>query len=216
MAAIIVNNDVLFLHVPRTGGSFITKLLRKRWGVTQLSSRNMPEYYGHALIGHFGDLQRYRFTFAFVRHPVSWVESIWKFIQSRKYPWRPFKKSLHGRWHPWDILLSYEADEFLDWIHNIIRNEPGLFTRMTEWFVGPPDSRLIDFIGRYDTLHADICTALTLARLPDPPSLADVQAMEPVSPRPGVVEWQIDSLNAFKQSERVLIKRFWPEDYNNG
>ena len=68
------NDRFLFIHVPKTGGMWVTEALQEAGVEVEEEIGATPE---HPLLSELE--RRGRFTFAFVREPLSWYASIWKF-----------------------------------------------------------------------------------------------------------------------------------------
>lgn len=148
-----------FMHIPRTGGMWVTDALVAAGVPTENLDRASPgvvaAHAGLAQTEDYGD----RFTFAFVRHPLDWWRSLWGF------------RMLHG-WDPQHSIDSVvAADDFNEFIALVIERLPGHFTERCSWYIGPASSP-ISFVGRYESLADDLVYALRRAGEPfDEPSL---------------------------------------------
>lgn len=116
--------------------------------------------------------------FAAIRHPVSWLESHFRY--QTLHEWRRWEMP---KWHPLREIEDCRAKEFSDFVHRYLAWHPGFISRMFEQYIG---------IGRFcrscimdqETLDFDLRT--TLAKL-------------------GCIEWQdeplgIESINVTKQA----------------
>jgi hypothetical protein len=143
------NDKFLFIHVPKTGGMWVTEALQEAGVEVEEEFGATPE---HPLLSELD--RRGRFTFAFVREPFSWYASIWKF---RNY--------FHLHKGPAEIQLPYDRFielEFPDFVENVATQLPGFLAAHYEQFVGPREDE-IDFIGRYERLGDGVVTALRVA-----------------------------------------------------
>lgn len=133
------NEKLLFVHIPKTGGSWAEIAMRAA-GVR-------TEREGDDLHPQLNDLERRgRFTLAFVREPVAWYGSHYC-----------YKRGNHGTPHYiYDPLLHLPFPEFLQ---ECTRLFPGRYSRLLSLFVGTPHSP-IDFIGYFERLEDDLCRAL--------------------------------------------------------
>jgi len=145
----LVTERTLFLHTPKTGGTWVTVAL-KAAGVsydriwTRLGAGNR----GHPTLAEAAAF-RDRFTFAFVRHPLDLYRSFW--ADNMRVGWptnRPF--------------YDLRSDDFPTYVNRILARHPGFFSQHLEEFTGPPEAP-IPFVGRYESLRDDLVRALALA-----------------------------------------------------
>jgi len=143
------NDKFLFIHVPKTGGMWVTEVLQEAGVEVSEEFGATPE---HPLLSELE--RRGRFTFAFVREPLSWYGSIWRF---RNY-FNLHKGPAEGQL-PYDRFIGLDFPEFLE---NVATHVPGFLSKHYELFVGPRDAE-IDFVGRYERLEDDVVSALRAA-----------------------------------------------------
>jgi hypothetical protein len=143
------NDRFLFIHVPKTGGMWVTEALQEAGVEVEEEIGATPE---HPLLSELE--RRGRFTFAFVREPLSWYASIWKF---RNY-FHLHKGPAEGQL-PYDRFIELDFPEFID---SVAKQLPGFLSNHYEQFVGPRDQE-IDFVGRYESLEDDVISALRAA-----------------------------------------------------
>lgn len=186
------NDRLLFVHVPKTGGSWVSAALDAA-GVE-------VEKIGETPHSEIKDLDvRGRFTFAFVREPLSWYGSTWNYRRKHQpNDWR-------GRyWQPIDEWI--QNLEFHDFLEKLIEDRPALLSRYYELYVGPPRDP-IDFIGRYENLQEDLILALELAEQGfDEEALRAVAPVNTSAPTPPCPEEIRDRL---VQSEKDAYERFY-------
>jgi hypothetical protein len=97
------------------------------------------------------------FRFCFVRHPLSWYESWWKFMETVN--WRDFGKTNSASlWHPNSILNGLGSNDFNEFVWNVMQKRPGY---VSELFMSYTKSG-INFIGRTESLNQDMLDVLTL------------------------------------------------------
>jgi hypothetical protein len=145
----LVTPRLLFLHVPKTGGTWVQVAL-KAAGVRgeTIWTRLGPGSRGHATLVEaraFTD----RFTFAFVRHPLDLYRSRW--AGAMRDGW-PENRMLHGM----------RSDDFPTFVRQVIERHPGFLTKRFEDFTGPRNAP-ISFVGRYESLVDDLVRALKQA-----------------------------------------------------
>jgi hypothetical protein len=163
--ALLLKNGSVFLHVPKTGGAWVTSVLESQG----LIERRIAE--GHADMDRallWFARRRWRskpsFIFCFVRNPLSWYESWFRFMSLSKWNWMQFGTSASGSqgWHPNYLLNGCGSDDFNTFVRNVIRARPGYVTEMLGWYTKPP----ISFVGKQENLDADLVDALKQAQLP--------------------------------------------------
>jgi hypothetical protein len=137
MAAVILEKAI-FLHVPKTGGTWITKSL-----ISQKSYRaGIKEH------PYFNGVRRAdrrlqaacngRFCFAFVRHPLTWWQSYW----------------CHRVRNNW----KNTSRDFNEFIQNACLKTAGECGRVFDKFINK-----VDFVGRFERLERDLKKALALS-----------------------------------------------------
>ncbi len=153
MSACVCGDRALFLHIPKTGGSWVESTLKAHGLGDEKVATIDGVTWRHAPLPMLR--QSFDFTFTFVRHPLSWYESWWKFQAGQ---WQIFEP---GVWHPQRTLERCQSDDFSEFIRLMIRHEPGYVSRMYEWFIGPPGHDYVQFVGRQETLAGDLVEVLT-------------------------------------------------------
>ena len=104
-----------------------------------------------------------QFQFAFVREPVSWFKSWYSFIATHYLkPFGEYPKFEAGLWHPQRRFEKYNYKTFRDFIVSVYKDEPSYYTRMLEWYVGPENANVVNFVGKQETLRKDLITVLHL------------------------------------------------------
>lgn len=176
--ALLLKCDGLFLHVPKTAGTWVTAVLRdlnlvqarvasKHADMEHVlrCARHYPGRYLEAVlkVGPFWQQKARRaFKFCFVRHPLSWYESYWLFMNARGWNrWGVNRRGLR-RWHPNAALDGLGADDFNQFIRNVLETKPGYVGQMYGWYA----TAAIDFVGRQERLACDVVEALSRMRVP--------------------------------------------------
>lgn len=151
--ALIVPGRLVFMHVPKTGGTWIKTVLRSQIGgviYTKTNHGNPWAKAGHPDLEDVKDIDGFRI--GFVRHPVDWWLSFWRHRQRRG-----------GKWN---LELQLDRDvmskSFDQYVRNILDKRPGYASRMFSEFVGDPGNE-IDFIGKQENLIPDLKRALKRA-----------------------------------------------------
>jgi hypothetical protein len=125
------------------------------------------------------------FTFCFVREPLKWYESWWRFRQMNK--WRPLgDESDFHRWYPTSTLNGLGSPDFNTFMHNVNRKRPGFVTEMYGWYVRPG----VTFVGKQESLKRDLLEAFALMKLPiDPARIDEVQPQNETDKTIAAPEW---------------------------
>jgi hypothetical protein len=144
MAVHLIDANALFVHIPKTGGVWIEDALAALGIRTADPPMKSGVSWRHPLPADI--LGRFDFTFTFVRHPLSWYESWWKFQAKR---WTVFEP---GAWHPQRVLEPCASDRFSSFVRRCIEHEPSYVTRLYESYIGPPGVERMDLIGRSEAL----------------------------------------------------------------
>lgn len=181
--AIKLINGAEFLHIPKTGGSWVTSILESNnlvlsykghkhadfdsnlfdydsnlFPIGKGRKRNLIQLFSYLKSKViFKDLSYNTtpFRFCFVRHPLSWYESWWKYMEGIK--WRDFgKTNSASQWHPNSILNGLGSHDFNEFIWNVIKKRPGF---VSELYMSYTKSG-IDFIGKTESLHYDMLDLL--------------------------------------------------------
>jgi hypothetical protein len=181
--ALVLKGGSVFLHIPKTGGTWVRSILSEmslaggkrghkhidfdgllraeleRWGPLA------PVYKGVKSLGK--RLKKWpekpSFKFCFVRHPLAWYESHWKFSARLDKGWK-FWGQANSRvyWHPTVELNPLGSMDFNEFMWNVIRRRPGFVTELFYSYTKPG----INFIGRNEHLSRDLQAVLEVLQLP--------------------------------------------------
>jgi hypothetical protein len=204
---VIVGNRFVFTHVPKTGGSFIEKiLLSERQGLG--ARRHVHPHLGAR------DLKPAerdgKLVFGFVRHPCDWYVSTFAFLQTFFRPLAAYHFGpLYEAWAP-HLRGSRETQ--------VARFRAALRARVGDWS-HVNDYMLLDEkgapacgVGKFETLRADLRGFLVQAGC-DVNGLAEMIATKsPVHVSARDRDWRLyydDALlEAVANADRAMIQRF--------
>lgn len=205
-----------FIHVPRTGGTWIQQALwyaglgNHRWCCGTRTSY-LPR--DHLLAGHNRKPGLYdvRWRFAFVRYPLAYYESVWKWLVSQKQQIKIIRP--YWRWHPFMVAhkVWMGCTDFNDWVQKLLDVEPCWYTRLIEGYVGPEGGEFVEYIGRTESLAQDFVNLCLLMK-------ADRSAAIKAATRPPVnnidkqVVWTEETKRLVMDHERVIQRRFYGEN----
>jgi len=202
--ALIIDDRALFLHIPKTGGNFLRRVLE----VLKIPHKHDKGTIGHshALRKHFK--RDFEFVAAFVRHPLSWYVSHWRYqvqVGNKALQW------WNDKWHPSRPMAECSASSFGGFFQNIIETEPAYWTRMIEQYLGPQltDGEELDFIGRFEDLHNSIVAML--CKLGYNVTLHDFASCVPSNVSRGPVpEWNRKQQDTLMCLESPGLRRLYP------
>lgn len=149
----------LFLHVPKTGGNWVSDVLEandlvfahlggKHAGPEQLAPLRrllqIPDRYDRP--------NRPLFTFCFVRHPLAWYESWFRMNAARGWPeWAADADA----WNPSCDLNGLGAPTFDGFIDQVLTRRPGFLSGLYASYAGGSH-----FVGRQESMADDLVTVL--------------------------------------------------------
>lgn len=226
MSFFLLERSVLFLHVPRTGGTWVKEAMFQAGIPIEKWGKVCPPYRPkkHTIIPHLhAELwARVGGVFTFVRHPVPYYVSVWRFTCRSWKQW-PDKMwwAVQERNDPAAIneaILRWKPD-FSEWLDEMLEEEPGWVTRWFERYVGPPGGEFCHFIGRTETIESDleqVIRMLGYGELWDEGQerIARIEhAKNKVrSSKAPHVEVTDEQRKRIERSERVLIRRFFGKE----
>lgn len=150
--AIRTERSVVY-HIPKCGGIWVKEAIRKS-GLKYGRCRNVrvAQPFGlkreHATPGVVAEADGVgRFSFCFVRRPLSWYQSFWCYRVKTKYLDRKF---------PLDRIWDDDYERFL---LNVLASYPdGFVTQLYRFY-----TEAVDFVGQQERLADDLVRALSLA-----------------------------------------------------
>jgi hypothetical protein len=200
----VVLPNSLFIHVMKTGGSWVCEALIG-------SKLGRDAGFPHTTIAELRETDYYRdgqFRFSFVRHPIPWYQSFYRFSVSRpQNQWPPrgwqYRKQYERLAHP------HPGVSFEEFCEYVLEYHPGYCTKNYWVSLGAPETE-IEFIGRTENLREDLLRALELAG----ETVTDEQRRfirefppHNVSPRVSA-EYTLRHLREFRRLEAPTLERF--------
>lgn len=91
-----------------------------------------------------------KYTFAFVRHPLSFYRSLWSY--KMRFGW--------DMNNPFDNSVAHDTYQLF--LHAVVEKCPGWYTRLCKGYLGQQFNAL-DFVGKQEYLVDDVMRALTAA-----------------------------------------------------
>jgi len=178
--ALLLKNGAIFLHIPKTGGSWVTRVLERLDLIETSFGHEHADFdrsFWHTRFHHEGKALRQIlrravgsrrapyippdcFKFCFVREPLAWYESWWRFMQG--LDWKSWGDERDPyKWHPNSMLNGLGSPDFNTFMHNVNRMRPGYVSEMYGWFVRPG----LGFVGKTECLQQDLMKAFLLMKL---------------------------------------------------
>lgn len=133
--ALIIDFEKIFFHIPKTGGNSFRSFLQLNSTcklVEKSHKHATPDFfYGNKLLQklQIGDLFRERSTQSifFVRNPITWYESWYKYQVSRGIvQWGGSRRI--SQWHPMSSLDGVDFSSFSSFICTIYETNPSYLT----------------------------------------------------------------------------------------
>jgi hypothetical protein len=198
-----LKNGAVFLHIPKTGGTWVASLLER----LDLVDRPLEPHGDferlfwngrfHPDGKVFRNLLRRRlgllpppidpacFKFCFVREPLGWYVSWWRYMEGMN--WRTWGSETDPYlWSPLAMLNGLGSPDFNTFVENVNRKRPGFVTELFGRFARPS----VDFIGRQENLRDDFLAALHLSGLkPDPAIVENFPRLNEASGRVPFPDW---------------------------
>jgi Sulfotransferase family len=182
------NDRIVFIHVPKTGGTWVTRAMRAA-GVELEKVGSVH----HVPLNEI-DVGT-RLAFGFVREPLSWYGSVWNFRHERRTDQR-------------GPLDEWVYRPFPDFILKVMRNRPGFLSRYYARFVGPPTSPVV--VGKFEQLTDDLALILRSAGQEfDEQALRAFPPQNETGPAPLCPP---DLRRELVRSELEAYERFYPEE----
>lgn len=174
-----LKNGAVFLHIQKTGGSWVELVLKELhlekyrfgdphseydrclneeltmdgWLPFRLAKKS---YRAAKRLGLRG--QEKPFRFCFVRHPLTWYESYFRYFAGLGWPVEGIPNRA-AYWHPNAFIHDCKTNDFNEFVDRVLHRRPGfvseLFARYTN--LG------ISFIGKTEKLQDHLVAALRIA-----------------------------------------------------
>src|ERR1700722_13221515 len=178
--ALLLKNGAVFLHIPKTGGSWVRRVIIEMGLLKTQVSHGHSDFersFWHDKLHH--DLKVVRqilrravrssrapvispdcFKFCFVREPLTWYESRWRFMQGLNWPAAGNEKDPY-KWDPTAMLNGLGSPDFNTFVYNVNKKRPGFVTEMYGWYVRPG----IGFVGKMESIRQDLTKAFSLMKI---------------------------------------------------
>ena len=151
------------------------------------------------------------FIATFVRHPVAWYESIWKY-----YQYRTRKEPRRMKWDVRKVGKNNIKDQitFDDWVDTMLTNHPLWYTRAIDLYCGPPEAEWCHWIGRTETLEEDWLEILEILGYQINDEQKElIHSMGPENQSTTeIITWNPELKQKVIEMEHEVIERFYGEN----
>ena len=193
-------DKALFIHLPKTGGTFLRKVLS-----TYYPDANEDKPRGsHRTLATLKGQYDFNYTFSIVRNPISWYESVWKHCNAMVKNGQAFGKYED---HPLAILFHEYDEDFTKFIDTCIEKYPGFYSNSLKDFIGENYDE-VDYVAKTETLYDDACFIMN--KLDIKFNKDDVRR-SPKYGRPATLEWKDGQKEVIKALEAEMINKFYKD-----
>ena len=217
MARFLNRKGLLIQHIPRTGGTWVEEIIchcrvpHYRW--LQVQPDYLPSK--HCALSHYNRdaMVQVKMTAAFVRHPISYYESCYKWMyfaetKLMRYRWKWHPHMAAARW------FKAAPVNFNDWVYLMLEKEPCWYTRLIEMYVGPPGGEFIDYIGRTESLRQDFINLMIMVGYVGvvEKNKEFIMSAPKANTRELEIEWDHSLRDRVEKTEFLITERFYGEN----
>jgi len=217
----LVESEFLFHHIPRTGGTWIGAALDvinieiESW--RKCCRKGLSKK--HLLLSHYRLRYRKRIkqSFAFVRHPIAYYESVWCYLMKDGKQNRD-RYSIRFSWHPYISAAKIWHSDFNVWVARMLDIYPLWMTRLFELYVGPRGAEFCKYIGRTENLCNDFCSIMCLLGHEEQ-ILLKKEKLESIEKQNirfnrDQIEWHKELQSGVLETEKEIVNRFYGSNSN--
>lgn len=161
-----LTNEIIFLHIPKTGGNWARKVFRES-GIKVRKTNNISKHANYDLLAGnikwYQSLFRYQYSpewqqshpkilkshltnpkkfFCVVRHPLLWYQSHFRYQHSRD--WKQWGQNANtSYWHCLSPLTMPKTDDFNHFMKTVNKNTPGFLTYLYHSYTFPSNARVL-------------------------------------------------------------------------
>ena len=221
--ALVLKNGSIFLHIPKTGGNWVTHVLKNQGLVEReishkhsdlartVSALSTPRQatLKEFLLRRPVDLRgpgEKPFIFTFVRHPLRWYESWFKYQSQDTRNWKYWgEEGALSKWHPNASLNGLGSTSFSEFVRNVQVKKPGYVTELFFSYATPE----VDFIGKQESIRHDLCAALEKAEIDfDANYILHEKKVGVSKPKAANITWDEPLREEVMRNEWPALRRF--------
>lgn len=190
----------MFVHLPKTGGSFLRKVLT----TFHQDAQDYKAKGWHRKLDVVKEEFEHEFSFSIVRHPITWYESAWKHTKAVKTAGIGWGNENH----PLSDLEPLYDPDFSKFIDNVIEKVPGYYSKALEDYIGE-DYNGVDFIAKTETLYFD--AVKIMERLGIKYNMDTVLKSPKFQRLDNTINWKEGQKEKILELENRVIKHFYNE-----
>lgn len=186
----------IFYHIPKTGGVWVGTVLKYMNLVIDEYKKELPSNKTGLTREHISPLHADKKevgdkpSFAFIRNPIDWYKSIWKYEEQNKGWGETYGK--------------YQSHEFNVFMKKIMDMSPGFLTKIYQEFDG------VTYLGKQENLENDLVSILeTLGEKVDYNTVGEI---EPLNTSSLHCEYGPKILKRLKKVEKWIFEKYYPEE----
>ena len=222
----LLEDDAIFVHVPKAAGSSLVQLFRDA-GVYRRPINHEHATYHEAVSFMFlrrrGDLlrdarnyllhlryaRREHYVFGAARHPYTYYPSLYHYLVKRRADGVTDWSMIQGikRWHPWTPFNDAPLDSFEGFLDFMVESFPSYMTGLYYQYLPPESTHAV----RVEQLREDLAKVPVLR---DAGAL--IAGMKVLNQNRHVPDWRPATLDKIYDLERGLLRRFGYEPIGAG
>jgi hypothetical protein len=190
----ILKGNLVFLHIPKTGGTWVKKVLESLDLIIEKDVAHEHSTYAHysgwvrgqksrTLLERLGRKKKGSRPpaeptfFCVVRNPITWYESWFKFqIWQKLAHWGA--PGVPEKWHVMSALNDDLSEDFNEFVANVNRNHPGFVTALYSMYAMNSGARVLHL----ENIRHELADLLSASGLPVDPSELQTRSAENASP----------------------------------
>ena len=212
--ALLLKKGECFLHIPKTGGSWVSVILKEQGLVYKEIGYHkhidwtrvafFPQSHTRLLSKINFSFNKFFFpkvSFCFVRHPIKWYESWWKYCCQDKVNWKTFGSNNY--WHPNYFLRTCKSYDFNEFVQKVFSSRPGFVSELYSQYAHND----ITFIGKQENLTSDLIYFLSKQGYNFDSEIIQNRPRKNVSETQDI-KWDPHLREEVKDSEKMALLRY--------
>lgn len=157
------------------------------------------------------DAVPYQNRIAFICHPVTWMESWWKFANTAGNTEQEARSNHYECWrvyHPMQAIRPWDRLSFAEFAEKAVENCPGFVSWMMRTYIGSRRRKLVWYVGRRENLLRDFAQILTRSNITFDRDRLLKTVPQNVSAKRSTV-WPARVLARFVEAEQDIIDEYY-------